>query len=307
MNYVRLIAPAKVNLVLAVGEKREDGFHDVTTIMHSLSLHDTLIMRRFEAEDDQEREKELSIRLFTESAGDIASLEVAPEDNLVYKAVQALAKTLDRGQGEEIHVKLQKQIPHEAGLGGGSADAAAALVGAASLWDVDASDSRIYDVAASLGSDVSFFLHGGCVLLDGKGERFVSRLKPRKDFILLVRPDAGVSTAAAYKQFDENPVFPDDNYLEKLRTIESAEAVEPWNNLTKASEAIAPELAEVQQWAESHDEIPSALLCGSGSAFCLFCQSHDQAQKLAVEAYSRGWWTRITSFSRVGAAIVEAY
>lgn len=307
MNYVRLIAPAKVNLVLAVGKKRDDGFHDVDTIMHSLAFHDTIIMRRFEAEDDQDREKELSIRLFTESAGDINALDVASEDNLVYKAVQSLAQVLDCGQGEEIHIKLQKQIPHEAGLGGGSADAAAALLGAARLWDLAKDDERIYDVAASLGSDVSFFLHGGCVLLEGKGERFVHRLEPRKDFVLLVRPDAGVSTAAAYKKFDEDPVLPTQKYLDQLRTLETAESVSPWNNLEAASAAVTPVLADVKQWAESHDDVTSVLLCGSGSAYCLFCQSHDQAQKLAVEAYSRGWWTRITPFSRVGAAVVEEY
>lgn len=326
MNYVRLIAPAKVNLVLAVGEKREDGFHEVNTIMHSLAFHDTLIMRRFEAENDEIQEgagangtaedgvaegsantQDLTLRLFTESAGDINALEVAPENNLVYKAVMNLARVLDRGHGEEIHIKLQKQIPHEAGLGGGSSDAAAALVGAALLWDVPTDDEHIFEVAAELGSDVSFFLHGGCVLLEGKGEQFVRRLEPRRDFVLLVRPDAGVSTAAAYKEFDRNPLVPEASYLEELKSIDAASDVKPWNNLAPAAAAVTPELVEVQQWAESHDDIDGVLLCGSGSAFCLFCRSHDQAQKLAAEAFSHGWWTRITSFSRVGAAAVEAY
>lgn len=96
-NYVRLISPAKINLVLAVGASREDGFHEVHTIMHSLALHDSLTMRRFE--EDSEglgfEHEGLSIVLKCETSGDIDSLEVAPEENIAYRAIKSWLKSLD--------------------------------------------------------------------------------------------------------------------------------------------------------------------------------------------------------------------
>lgn len=308
-NYVRLISPAKINLVLAVGSPREDGFHTVHTIMHSLALHDSLTMRRFEEDDEVlgSDKAGLSIVLKCETSGDIDALEVPAEDNIVYRAVQELAKELGRAENETIHMSLSKVIPAEAGLGGGSSNAAAALLGAALLWGIDPQDERLYKVASRLGADVAFFLKGGCAFLSGKGDVFEQSLKPRKGFIVLVRPAVGVSTAKAYAAFDANPRYPEQGYLDQLASQTDAAEVELWNNLADAACEVAPEVAEVLKWAESHPYAQTALLCGSGSAVGILCDSYEDAYKCSLDAYKRGWWNRVTSFAPVGASVLEVY
>lgn len=152
MNYVKLIAPAKINLVLAVGEKLPDGYHEAHTILQALALHDTLEIRSFPAEPGAG----LSITLKCESSNMIDQLTIDQEDNIVYKAATELARALDRAVDEEIHIYLAKQIPFEAGLGGGSSDAAATLKGLSALWGVDPLDPAVIEVAAKLGADVPF-------------------------------------------------------------------------------------------------------------------------------------------------------
>ena len=181
MNYVKLIAPAKINLVLAVGEKLPDGYHEAHTILQALALHDTLEIRSFPAEPGAG----LSITLKCESSNMIDQLTIDQEDNIVYKAATELARALDRAVDEEIHIYLAKQIPFEAGLGGGSSDAAATLKGLSALWGVDPLDPAVIEVAAKLGADVPFFLYGGCAYFDGKGDHFVHALEPRKGFLAL--------------------------------------------------------------------------------------------------------------------------
>lgn len=301
MAKVKIMAPAKVNLVLAVGQKREDGFHKVDTLMHSLALHDTLEMRHTDLTGTGQG---LTMNLATESKDALPPLTIDPESNIAYKAVMALAKALDRKEDEHIDILISKSIPHEAGLGGGSSDAAAALLGAAKLWGVDAQDPRVIEVAASLGADVRFFLQGGCAYLTGKGEDLQRVLVPRKGFVLLVRPDAGVSTPAAYNAFDENPVYADDALIEELATLENAADAPLWNNLTAPACALVPEVKEVSDWACEVLPEDKVLLCGSGSTFCLLCEDFERATELSVEAAKRGWWSRVTTFASVGATVL---
>lgn len=303
-NLVKLIAPAKINLVLAVGNKREDGFHEVNTIMHALALHDTLAMRRFEEEPNGQG---LVIRFRCETSGGIDPLEVPAEENIAYRAVVDLAHELGRSTDETIDMSLSKVIPAQAGLGGGSSNAAAALLGAAMLWGIDPDDERLRVVASRLGADVLFFLHGGCTRLSGKGETFEANLTPRRGFVLLVRPNSGVSTAQAYAAFDEKSEIPTDEYLAKLALYDTADKVPLWNNMTAAACAVAPEVGEVLDWAHGLPGSPAALLCGSGSAVAVLCDGFDDAVAYSVEADKRGWWTRATSFARVGASVVSAY
>lgn len=137
-----------------MGKKQENGFHEVQTIMHSLALHDTLSMRRF---DDEGSGEGLQVMLKCESSFTIDPLLIKAEENIAYKAVVELAKALGRTQDETIEMVLNKVIPAEAGLGGGSSNAAAALVGAATLWGIGVEDERVQEVASRLGADVSFF------------------------------------------------------------------------------------------------------------------------------------------------------
>lgn len=302
-NVTKIISPAKVNLVLAVGEKQESGFHEVQTIMHSLALHDTLSMRRF---DDEGSGDGLQVMLKCESSFTIDPLLIKAEENIAYKAVVELAKALGRTQDETIEMILNKVIPAEAGLGGGSSNAAAALVGAATLWGVGVEDERVQEVASRLGADVSFFLKGGCARLSGKGDVFEARLEPRSGFVLLVRPDAGVSTGKAYAAFDEDPVLPSSEYLSSIAALDAAVDVSLYNNLEKAACSVTPVVAQVLEWGRAAAGEENVVLCGSGSAVCCIFGSYQAACEASVEARKHEWWTRVTSFSPLGAAIVEA-
>lgn len=302
-NVTKIISPAKVNLVLAVGEKQESGFHEVQTIMHSLALHDTLSMRRF---DDEGSGEGLQVMLKCESSFTIDPLLIKAEENIAYKAVVELAKALGRTQDETIEMILNKVIPAEAGLGGGSSNAAAALVGAATLWGVGVEDERVQEVASRLGADVSFFLKGGCARLSGKGDVFEAQLEPRSGFVLLVRPDAGVSTGKAYAAFDDDPILPGSEYLSSLAGLDAAADVSLYNNLEKAACSVTPVVAQVLEWGRAAAGEENVVLCGSGSAVCCIFDSYQAACEASVEARKHEWWTRVTSFSPLGAAIVEA-
>lgn len=301
-NVTKIISPAKVNLVLAVGEKQESGFHEVQTIMHSLALHDTLSMRRF---DDEGSGDGLQVMLKCESSFTIDPLLIKAEENIAYKAVVELAKALGRTQDETIEMILNKVIPAEAGLGGGSSNAAAALVGAATLWGVGVEDERVQEVASHLGADVSFFLKGGCARLSGKGDVFEVQLEPRSGFVLLVRPDAGVSTGKAYAAFDEDPVLPSSEYLSSIAALDAAADVSLYNNLEKAACSVTPVVAQVLEWGRAAAGEENVVLCGSGSAVCCIFDSYQAACEASVEARKHEWWTRVTSFSPLGAAIME--
>lgn len=302
-NVTKIISPAKVNLVLAVGEKQESGFHEVQTIMHSLALHDTLSMRRF---DDEGSGDGLQVMLKCESSFTIDPLLIKAEENIAYKAVVELAKALGRTQDETIEMILNKVIPAEAGLGGGSSNAAAALVGAATLWGVGVEDERVQEVASRLGADVPFFLKGGCARLSGKGDVFEAQLEPRSGFVLLVRPDAGVSTGKAYAAFDEDPVLPSSEYLSSIAALDAAVDVSLYNNLEKAACSVTPVVAQVLEWGRAAAGEENVVLCGSGSAVCCIFDSYQAACEASVEARKHEWWTRVTSFSPLGAAIMEA-
>ena len=302
-NVTKIISPAKVNLVLAVGEKQESGFHEVQTIMHSLALHDTLSMRRF---DDEGSGDGLQVMLKCESSFTIDPLLIKAEENIAYKAVVELAKALGRTQDETIEMILNKVIPAEAGLGGGSSNAAAALVGAATLWGVGVEDERVQEVASRLGADVSFFLKGGCARLSGKGDVFEAQLEPRSGFVLLVRPDAGVSTGKAYAAFDEDPVLPSSEYLSSIAALDAAVDVSLYNNLEKAACSVTPVVAQGLEWGRAAAGEENVVLCGSGSAVCCIFDNYQAACEASVEARKHEWWTRVTSFSPLGAAIVEA-
>lgn len=302
-NVTKIISPAKVNLVLAVGKKQENGFHEVQTIMHSLTLHDTLSMRRF---DDEGSGEGLQVMLKCESSFTIDPLLIKAEENIAYKAVVELAKALGRTQDETIEMVLNKVIPAEAGLGGGSSNAAAALVGAATLWGIGVEDERVQEVASRLGADVSFFLKGGCARLSGKGDVFEAQLEPRSGFVLLIRPDAGVSTGKAYAAFDDAPVLPGAEYLSSLAGLNAAADVSLYNNLEKAACSVTPVVAEVLEWGRAAAGEENVVLCGSGSAVCCIFDCYQAACEASVEARKHEWWTRVTSFSPLGAAIVEA-
>ena len=298
-GWTKVLAPAKVNLHLAIGERRDDGYHDATTIMHALTLHDVVYLRR-KPGGGAGPEARMVAR------GDIEVPDLPSEDNIACKAIRALAEKVGRLDDSAIEIRIEKNIPAQAGLGGGSSDAAAALVGAAKLWGLAPDDPAIEQTARETGADVAFFLRGGCAHLEGTGGTFVRALTPTKRSVALVKPDGGVSTGAAYRTFDESPVAIPDAIAEQAQTAESADEIEPFNNLAPASEKLMPELADIRAWLEGQPGVESALLCGSGSCTFAVCDDFATACQVVADARKRGLWARATSFGSARAIVVSS-
>lgn len=319
----KLVAPAKVNLFLGVGEKRADGFHDVTNIMHALALHDVLYVRHEtigEAElaeavqqiEDGDSAQALAgpnatiiVNLaMADKTGDAATIEAASsptQKNLVCKAIDALACQLDRTSCERFTIHIEKHIPAQAGLGGGSSDAAAMLKALAHFWEAD--DAAIEQAAQAIGADVAFFLHGGCALFDGAGENFAHALTPMKTSVVLVKPATGVPTAEAYAAFDANPVPIPPALLEQVQQATEADQVPLFNNLQNAAEALDAPVKDVRKWLQERtDAADSVLMSGSGAAVFAFAPDFAVACDLAAEAQLHGWWARATTCSSLMAA-----
>lgn len=325
----KVVAPAKVNLVLGVGDRRDDGFHEVANVMHAVSLHDVLYVRTeplaaspldaYRTEDGAldlpdhlavvgpEGNILVSVDCSDKTALDAAhALNVPARDNIVCRAVDGLACSLGRAGFERVLIRIEKNIPHQGGLGGGSSDAAAVLTALASRWQLDARDPRVAEVACTLGSDVAFFLEGGCALFGGAGECFVRSLEPMKLPIVLVKPFVGVSTPAAYRAFDEAPAPVSADVLAAASCAARAEDVPLFNNLAPAAEGLEPVLVEVREWLAAQTGVApeKVLLCGSGATTFAVTDSFSTACDIAASAQSRGWWARACTFSSLRAAAV---
>lgn len=317
-GFKKVLAPAKVNLFLGIGARRSDGYHELSTVMHALALHDVLYVNatpRPKGEEDahlacagptQSISVSISIADKTARFGE-EPFDVPIEQNLCFKAVDLLARVLGRTQDEHVAIHIEKSIPAQAGLGGGSSNAAAVLVALAGFWGLPASGQTLDEVAAMLGADVAFFLQGGCALLDGVGERLRHALVPGKRSLVVVKPPVGVSTAAAYAAFDAEPAPIPAELLAQAEDATDASDVPLFNNLAKASESIVPELSAVGEWLANQSGIigpDEVLLCGSGAATFAFAEGFDAASRIAGHAKQRGWWARPTALSSLRAAVV---
>ncbi len=316
-DVLKAVSPAKVNLFLAVGDKRTDGFHDVTTIMHALALHDVLYFaavplseEAFEAAQGNPQavfvgpRENLLVTLDVAELGGIVPREIPLRENLIVEAIDALAHAVSYENRERIFLRLEKAIPYEAGLGGGSSNAAAALACAATTWGFDPLGQKTHDVAISLGSDVAFFLHGGCALFDGRGEHFVHELESSRAPVVLVTPPMGVSTKDAYARFDEQGEKVDDEAIEQATWATKADEVHLANNLVPAAEALLPELKDIASWLASCPGVQEVLLSGSGSTTFAKTTDFTAAMNAVAEANKRGYWARATTFSSLHAAVM---
>lgn len=181
MRELNIHSYAKVNLFLEVLGKRDDGYHQIETVLQEIDLHDTL---HFE-----EGEKGIEIS---------ASHPQLPsgEDNLVYRAAQLLQQKLGLSRG--VKIRIEKKIPLASGLGGGSSNAAATLRGLLRLWEVQVREETLLEWGALLGMDVPFFLKGGTVLATGRGEILTPIDSHCKFWMVLVNPGFRIASAWAY-------------------------------------------------------------------------------------------------------------
>lgn len=179
-----LKAPAKINWSLNVFGKRDDGYHDILSLMQCVTLADSL---EFEDSDTLEL---------------LSGAPIPLADNLVFRAMTLLKDKAGVEKGARI--TLRKEIPFAAGLGGGSSDAAATLVGLDRLWNLGISRQELAEMGGALGSDVPFFFHETAAVVTGRGEIVSPVNIGRSHAMLLVKPQVGVSTAWAYQELDRN-------------------------------------------------------------------------------------------------------
>lgn len=244
----------------------------------------------------------LNIHLTCSGASGITPPCISAEENIVHKALSALWHELGRTGRETMDVHLEKHLPHQAGLGGGSSDAAAALVGAARLWGVCETDKRIERVARTLGADVAFFLQGGCALFNGVGDTFVRSMQTCNSPVVLIMPEGGLSTAQVYEAFDKQPHVASNAQKCALAQATHASDIELFNALAPAACSLNPELEEIHAWATTQPGVTHVLLTGSGSCTYAVCETTNAALAIVSRARARGWWAACTYFANVRAA-----
>ncbi len=287
------IAPAKVNLYLGVHTERDSrGYHRADSLMCALDLYDEVSVELPEAGGGGAGRRGEPDGLIELACEPQATKD--PRDNLAWRAAHGLSLALDRA--EPIRIHLRKRVPSQAGLGGGSSDAAAVLRCLAALWDVH-DDDLLARVARGLGADVAFFLQDRPCLLGGGGDVALETFGAMPLTFALARPPEGVSTAKAYQVFDQlaTPVAPLGPLLDALRAGDvAATRAHLSNNLEPAACVVQPLVAlTLETLGQAASRIPGAgpaLLCGSGSCCALLVPDDQAAGRVRQGVCEPGWW-----------------
>jgi len=267
-NGLTVLAPAKINLSLLVSGKRKDGYHNIETIMAKLNWYDELVL---------ERTQKAQIEFVCTGP------RWSPEgkENIVYKACSKLLEYCGRNEG--VRIILKKNIPAGSGLGSGSSDAAATLIGVNRLFGLGMGKEKLAEIALQLGSDVPFFLNGPLALCSGRGEK-IKKFGIKFDFLaLLVLPDISISTKMVYENYkhDESlyrSISEKINlFIEKKRIDLIAKICA--NMLQTSCYALNERLKELKERIES---LIGERICLSGSGSSMFClmkrQQEDKAE-----------------------------
>ena len=279
---LRLPAPAKINLALEVLGRRPDGYHEIDTVVTTIDLADELRLRPAAG---------LEVCLDGPHAAGVAAAEEAAEE-LSGRAARALAAAAGRDPG--VRIELTKRVPVAAGLGGGSSDAAAVLRGLNVLWGLDWAPERLSAVAAELGSDVPFFLHGGTARCTGRGERVepLRDLRPPLRLLLLLPPlpAAPGKTARRYGALTERD-HTDGRHVRRLAARLGRGAPPPPRDMVNAFEAVVErtEAELVAHYAAYGAAAASPLrLCGAGPALYLPVEGEARIGDLRRELRAAG-------------------
>ena len=273
---VRVRVPAKINLHLGVGPLRPDGFHELNTVYHAISLFDELTARQGDT---------LALTMEGEGAGSLA----LDETNLIIRAARALAARTRVPAHARLH--LRKSIPLAAGLAGGSADAAATLIACDLLWGTGMSRDELAEVGATLGSDVPFLLHGGTALGTGHGESVSPILaRPTAWHWVVALADGGLATPEVYAKLDalrDSPFPPKalagaDDLMSALRQRDPAVlGAALGNDLQPAALALRPDLPAVLKAGRAAGAL-AALVSGSGPTCVFLASDAAHAERLAA-------------------------
>jgi len=275
MGPVKVRVPAKINLHLSVGPVRPDGFHEVATVYQAIGVYDELTARPADT---------LALTMDGEGAGELP----LDETNLVIRAVRTLAAATGREPHARLH--LRKQIPVAAGLAGGSADGAAALVACDALWGTGFSREDLAGIAASLGSDVPFLVLGGTALGTGRGEKVSPVLAPGNAWHWVIAvADGGLSTPEVYRELDrlreagEAPASagPPGEILAALRQRDATVLAKSLtNDLQPAAISLRPHLAETLAAGAAAGAL-AGIVSGSGPTCVFLCRDAASATSVA--------------------------
>jgi 4-diphosphocytidyl-2-C-methyl-D-erythritol kinase len=274
---VKVRVPAKINLHLGVGPVRADGFHELNTVYHAIALYDEISARRGDT---------LTLTMEGEGAGEL----LLDETNLVVRAARALARYAGVPAHARLH--LRKQIPLSAGLAGGSADAAAALVACDALWGTGMTRDDLAGIAADVGSDVPFLVYGGTALGTGRGEAVSPVLaRPTTWHWVLAIADGGLATPTVFAELDRlrasraapGPIGTADDLLAALRQRDPGVLGEALgNDLQAAALSLRPALADVLKVGRSAGAL-AALVSGSGPTCIFLAEDGHDAARIATE------------------------
>jgi 4-diphosphocytidyl-2-C-methyl-D-erythritol kinase len=279
---VTVRAHAKINLDLRVLGMRPDGFHELRTVFQAVALHDTI--------ECIPREGPFAIEC------NVAGVPL-DETNLIWRAAHALWRALRRdGVVRDMFVRLDKQIPVQGGLGGGSANAAATLVALARAWRVPVRPAQLTDVAGTLGADVPFFLAGGTALGLGRGDEIYPLADLPRHWIVLLLPGFGVSSREAYEWYDQERDLTRGPALREPQQVPG-----PWPS--RAAQMINDLEAPIARHHPEIDQMKAALrragalaaaMSGSGSAVFGLFQKRREAHSAVEQLSGSGWRVLLT-------------
>lgn len=268
---MQVLAPAKINLSLRVLGKRPDGFHEIETLISPISLYDTIDLEK------QNRWIDFSCDDPTLSTGD---------DNLVVRAAKLFLEHAKIKSG--VSIKLQKKIPHGAGLGGGSSDAAATLRALNQLFEAKLSREELASLGSQIGSDVSFFLFESAAVCKGRGEIVEPAQLKQKLSILLLKPAFGVASGWAYSRWQDSKEIPGISYAPQ--EFDGQNFV---NDLERPVFEKFVFLAQLKTWLLKQPEVDAALMSGSGSTVFAILRPKANVEGLSKRAkeLDREIWT----------------
>jgi 4-diphosphocytidyl-2-C-methyl-D-erythritol kinase len=277
---VTVRAPGKINLYLAVGDRRENGYHDLTTVFHAVSLVDEVTVRNADV---------LSLEISGEGAGQLP----LDERNLAWQAAELMADHV--GRAPDVSIAIDKSIPVAGGMGGGSADGAAVLVAINSLWELGVPRRDLHMLAAKLGSDVPFALHGGTALGTGRGEELATVLSRNTFHWVLAFAHSGLPTASVFTELDRLREVGDPPRLDEPGPVLAAlaagdpEQLAPLlgNEMQAAAVSLDPALRRALRAGVEAGAL-AGIVSGSGPTSAFLCASAASAMDVCTQLSGAG-------------------
>ncbi len=277
---VTVRVPGKVNLFLAVGDRRADGYHELTTVFHAVSLLDEVTVRNADV---------LSLEVNGEGADQLPT----DERNLAWQAAELMAEHV--GRLPDVSITIDKSIPVAGGMAGGSADGAAVLVAINELWELGVPRRDLHTLAAQLGSDVPFALHGGTALGTGRGEELATVLARNTFHWVLAFAEGGQSTAAVYTRLDQlrevgtGQRLDDPGPLLAALAAGDPEQLAPLlgNELQAAAVSLDPGLRRALRAGKESGAL-AGIVSGSGPTCAFLCTSAASAVDIGTQLSGAG-------------------